>query len=148
VSNGRCPHGSGGDHRVLAAWPDYLETALEDALRLAASATKYDETAPNQKDRAPRCCDFDKLAWRELTGKLSSKGVARTDLPPSLCITGSSRTRFCLRQPFDKATEATNKMLPLEAITRREYPCPIADPNEYPFGRYPDAPCSVSGVAS
>jgi hypothetical protein len=104
-------------------------------------------TRPHQI-RKIRCCDFDKLAWRELTGKLSSKGVARTDLPPSLCITGSSRTRFCLRQPFDKATEATNKMLPLEAITRREYPCPIADPNEYPFGRYPDAPCSVSGVAS
>ena len=40
-----------------------------------------------------------------------------------------------LKQAFDGAAEATKNMFLLEAITRREDACSIADLNECPFGR-------------
>lgn len=66
-------HGPASDYRVLAAWPDFLEIAIEDVLAPVALTAEYDETA-----RRIRAIARDHVAGFPAVGGVSRRSMDAT----------------------------------------------------------------------
>ena len=113
-------HGSASDYRVLAAWPDYLEIALKDALQPVALTAEYEETARQiRKIAREHIRGFDKVggvAWRDLTDKLSPEQIAgMTGLlfMYNRFIADITIAVIRLKQAFGGAADATENKFPV-----------------------------------
>jgi hypothetical protein len=112
-------HGPASDYRVLAAWPDYLEIALE-SLKPVALTAEYEETTRRiRKIAREHIRGFDKLggvSWRDLTDKLSPEQIAGLTgllFLYNRFIADITVAVIRLKQGFDGAADATqNKFLP------------------------------------
>ena len=73
-------HGPASDYRVLAAWPDYLKGAIEDALEPVALTAEFDETARRiraiARDHVRGFAAPGGIRWRSIEGKLSPPEIA------------------------------------------------------------------------
>jgi len=73
-------HGPASDYRVLAAWPDYLKVAIEDALEPVALTAEFDETARRiraiARDHIRGFAASGGISWRSIEGKLSPPEIA------------------------------------------------------------------------
>ena len=73
-------HGPASDYRTLAAWPDYLEIAITDALEPVALTPEFDETARQiraiAREQVRGFAGSGGVSRRELEGKLSSSEIA------------------------------------------------------------------------
>lgn len=112
-------HGPASDYRVLAAWPDYLEMAIEDALEPVALGAAFDETARRiravAREHVRGFAAPGGVGWRSIQDKLSPAEIAG--------ITGLLflYTRFIadvtisvirLKQGFEGAGSATENKFP------------------------------------
>ena len=73
-------HGPASDYRTLAAWPDYLEIAITDALEPVALTAEFDETARQiraiAREQVRGFAGSGGVSRHELEGKLSSSEIA------------------------------------------------------------------------
>ena len=73
-------HGPASDYRTLAAWPDYLEIAIADALEPVALTAEFDETARQiraiAREQVRGFAGAGGVSRHELEGKLSPSEIA------------------------------------------------------------------------
>jgi Halocarboxylic acid dehydrogenase DehI len=113
-------HGPASDYRVLAAWPDYLEIALKDALQPVALTAEYDETARRiRKIAREHIQGFEQpggVAWRDMTEKLSPEQIAGLTgllFMYNRFIADITIAVIRLKQAFGGAQDATENKFPV-----------------------------------
>ena len=112
-------HGPASDYRTLAAWPDYLEMALTDALEPVGLTAEFDETARRIRQ----------IAREQVRGFAAPAGVSRrafdTRLSPT-DIAGITGLLFLYNRFIADVTIAVIRLQQAlegtEAATRNKFP--------------------------
>jgi hypothetical protein len=113
-------HGPASDYRVLAAWPDYLEIAYEDALKPVALTAEYEETSRRiRKIAREHIRGFAApggVAWRDLTEQLAPEQIAGLTgllFMYNRFIADITIAVIRLKQAFGGAQDATENKFPV-----------------------------------
>jgi len=113
-------HGPASDYRVLAAWPDYLEIAYEDALKPVALSAEYDNTSWRiRKIAREHIRGFAKpggVAWRDMTEQLTAEQIAGLTgllFMYNRFIADITIAVIRLKQAFGGAQDATENKFPV-----------------------------------
>jgi hypothetical protein len=113
-------HGPASDYRVLAAWPDYLEIAIEDGLAPVALTPEYDATSYRirkiARDHVARFPGIAGVSRRSLDDQLSgieSAGLTGLLFMYNRFIADITIAIIRLKQAFDGAESATENKFPV-----------------------------------